>query len=395
MAKVALRNRRQSIEVARAGGNAPDPIIGASWVRSSGVVETSRTVVPVDIDPVDALTQWEESPIRRSGVSPEKKLAWAAEAGGLVAAVTNETGRILWSSGGRQMRRRAEQVGFMPGGCWDEASAGTNALGLALHTGEPATVFSAEHWIDAVHDWVCWSVPIHTPDGRILGVIDLSGRWDTASPMAALAVETIGRLIEEHLPLDAVCPSPPPQLELRLLGHAEVALGNRRLRLTPRQVELLAALALEGPATLDELRDRVYGDRPVALATAKAEVSHLRRLLGGAIGSRPYCLTLPVNVDVLNLRKMLEAGNVGAAVSLYAGQLLPESEAPFAIDNRHLIDALLRQSLLHSGSTSDLLRYAEVHRYDLAVLEKAVAQPTPSIALHHEAFARLERARRG
>ena len=31
---------------------------------------------------------------------------------------------------------------------------------LALMSGRPATVFCAEHWCDAVRDWVCWSVPV-------------------------------------------------------------------------------------------------------------------------------------------------------------------------------------------------------------------------------------------
>jgi hypothetical protein len=50
--------------------------------------------------------------------------------------VTDEDGRILWSAGGATMRRAAERRS-VPGGRWDEASAGTNALGLALLSGQP------------------------------------------------------------------------------------------------------------------------------------------------------------------------------------------------------------------------------------------------------------------
>ncbi|CAN5797134.1 hypothetical protein BH23ACT2_BH23ACT2_07290 [soil metagenome] len=105
-------------------------------------------------------------------------------------------------------------------------------------------------------------------------------------------------------------------------------------------------------------------------------------------------LTVPVRVDVLDLRQMLHAGDLSGATETYTGQLLPDSEAPFAVDNRHVIDVALRRSLLESGTTSDLLRFAEVHRHDEAVLQRAVQLTGPSDPLHHEAKARLELALR-
>merc|ERR1712218_433424 len=82
------------------------------------------------------------------------------------------------------------------------------------------------------------------------------------------------------------------RLSLRVLGESLVALDGKRLHYTPRQLELLTVLALRSTARLDELHDALYGARAVSTATVKAEISHLRRLLGGAIASRPYQLTL-------------------------------------------------------------------------------------------------------
>ncbi|MCU1392025.1 MAG: transcriptional regulator [Ilumatobacteraceae bacterium] len=395
MASSELRSRRRSIESARATGLAADPVIADSWQRCERDIDTHRVAAPVDSEPDEVRERWEASPIRRSGIGVEDQLARAAEAGGLIAAITDEDGRILWSSGSRQMRNAAEGVGFVPGGRWDEPSAGTNALGLALLTGAPSTVFSAEHWCESVQDWVCWSVPVRAPDGRRLGVLDLSGRWDTASPVAEMAVAALGRLVEEHLPGDVgTTAANTDQLELRLLGRLEVHLGGRRLALSPRQAELLAALALEGPSNLERLTDLVYGDHAVSPATVKAELSHLRRLLGGGIDSRPYRLVVPLKADVLDLRDKLHGGDLSGASQAYTGQLLPGSEAPFAIDHRHMIDVTLRRSLLESGSTAELLRYAEVHRFDEAVLEQAILVATPGDPLRHEAVARLENAQR-
>jgi DNA-binding winged helix-turn-helix (wHTH) protein len=72
-----------------------------------------------------------------------------------------------------------------------------------------------------------------------------------------------------------------------------VYLDGTRLRLTRRQTEILALLALN-PDGLDlgELHARLYGDRPVSLGTLKTEVSQLRALLGGHLESRPYRIAL-------------------------------------------------------------------------------------------------------
>lgn len=401
MATGSEHSRRQSVEARRLSGHAANPVIDESWDRCRPVVDQARSAAPVDAEPDEVRERWAASPIRRSGIDVAEQLGRAAEASGMIAAVTDADGRILWTAGSRRMRGAAEAVGFIPGGRWDEQSAGTNALGLALHTGQPAAVFSSEHWCESVQDWSCWSVPVSAPNGRRLGVLDLSGRWDSSSPIVELAVTSLGRLVEEHLPDDvglkvgAGGSAGEPELRLRLLGHPEVTLDGRALALTPRQGELLAALALEGPCDLDQLQQHVYGDRVLSRATIKAEISHLRRILGGGIESRPYRLTLPVRVDAIDLRRNLARGDVSSALDSYAGQLLPDSESPFAIDHRHLIDATLRRLLLEGGAPAELLRFADVHRFDEAVLERAIAICGHDDPLRHEARARLELAQRG
>ena len=394
MASRDLRNKRRSIESARSAGRAVDPTIGASWARCRSVVAETAPSTVIDSEPDEVRSRWEDSPIRRSGIDVEEQLGRAAEASGLIAAVTDDEGRILWTAGSPKMHRIAEGVGFVRGGRWDEESAGTNALGLALRSGRPATVFSAEHWCESVWDWVCWSVPVKARDGKPLGVLDLSGPWDQATPMAELAVAALGRLVEEHLPDDAAAiDGTAPDLTLSLLGHPSATLRGEPLALSPRQVELLAALVLNGPATLDELRYLVYGDRPLSPATIKAELSHIRQVLDGGIASRPYALTVAAQVDAVDVRDRVRAGDLAGAVDAYQGQLLPESDAPFAVEHRHLIDVMLRQCLLESGTPAELLRFAEVHRFDEAILERAIAESDRSDPIRHEAEARLHLAR--
>src|SRR5512139_2057316 len=144
-----------------------------SWRRSLATVDPAQTSAPTS-DADEASHRWRQSPLREPVLTVADELAAITEDAGFVAAVTDESGTILWTCGGRVMRRRAGAVNFAPGGRWDEHAMGTNALSLALRNGSPAAVFSAEHLVHALHGWVCYCAPIHGPDGSVLGVLDLS-----------------------------------------------------------------------------------------------------------------------------------------------------------------------------------------------------------------------------
>jgi hypothetical protein len=71
-----------------------------------------------------------------------------------------------------------------------------------------------------------------------------------------------------------------------------------RHRLTPRQAQLLVLLMRAGPAGLDAfaLSAAVFGDREHAV-TVRAEVSRLRRRMGGVLLARPY--RIAPNIDLV------------------------------------------------------------------------------------------------
>ena len=109
---------------------------------------------------------WRDSPLQTAVEHVEQELRRTAEDGDLVIAVTDADTRILWTYGGRVMRRKAETVNFVAGGRWDDESVGTNALDLANRLAQPAMVFSAEHYASIVHNWVCWAAPGARPRHR-------------------------------------------------------------------------------------------------------------------------------------------------------------------------------------------------------------------------------------
>ena len=358
------------------------PEILRSWERSAPVVGLDVSEAPLaDEDDTDSF--WTGSPLQVAVERVESELRRTAEDGDLVVAVTDPETRILWTYGGRVMRRKAERVNFVAGGRWDDTSVGTNALDLATRNDAPSMVFSAEHYAPIVHNWVCWAAPVHDPHtGEQLGVIDLSTTWDRTHPIGLATARVMARLIETAMPASAHHPSLlnggaaslNEGLGVRLLGTAEISLDGRRLLLNRRQTEIVALLALN-PAglSLEQLHSLLYGDQAVTLSTLKAEVSHLRSALEGQLASRPYRLMMPVQVDVNEVLRLLRSGQVRAAVSAYGGDLLPGTDSPALVDLGEYVAVAVREALLADPQPQAVARYTELAPYDTEVVEVCLA----------------------
>ena len=366
------------------------PEIASSWARSSAAVAADVTEAPL-ADEAETSALWRDSPLQVAVERVEDELRRTAEDGDLVLAVTDPDTRILWTYGGRVMRRKAESVNFVPGGRWDDQSMGTNALDLANRTDRPSMVFSAEHYAPVVHNWVCWAAPLVDPvSGRRLGVLDLSTSWDRTHPIGLATARVVARLIEGALPRSAYHPTvqgapgtagprsaydetADPGLVMTLLGTAETRLDGQRLLLNRRQTEILALLALHPEGlSLDQLHTLVYGEESVTFSTLKAEVSHLRAALGGQLSSRPYRLTMPVATDVEHVLFLLRHGQVAAAVEAYGGDLLPGTNSPALSELADYVAVALREALLATPDPDAVLRYAELAPHDAEVVERCL-----------------------
>lgn len=322
--------------------------VGRSWQRSARHLGPDRVEAPLLAEDV-ARERWQHSPVRAAVAALREELDRVVGDGGFIAAVTGADGTILWTHGSTWMRDRAARVHFVPGGRWDEASIGTNALDLALRTNTATQVFSAEHYSCAVHDWVCYSAPIQElRSGRVLGVLDLSTTWDRAQPLGLTAAKLLASNLSLLLPPTQATEGAVEGLDLRLLGHPQVRLHDRPVELPRRQLELLAVLSLHQEGmNLQALHAALHPDHTVRPSTVKAEVSHLRRALGEAVvASRPYRLTVPVRADHLDVLEDIAAGRLSRAVSAYAGPLLAGTESPALREHGHYLEAALRRAVL-------------------------------------------------
>lgn len=299
--------------------------------------------------------------IRRLLVEP------AADAN-LIVAVGNAEGHLLWVEGDDQARRRADAMGFVPGADWSEASMGTSAPGMALYSGRPVQVSRAEHFNPVVHPWSCSAVPLRDPaDGRIVGVIDLTGGDEAISPLALpllkAAAEAVHSAWREHL-LPSPVPAPVRGSILHVTGGLppRLAGSDGAWREIPgKHAEILTLLTWHG-AGLDgaELEELVYGYD--AGTTLRAEVHRLRRALeagvpGVTLRARPYRLEGALATDAVLAREALRRGEVSDALGHAAGSVLPRSAAPGIVEIRHQLNLALREAVLEDAEIEDLWTY--------------------------------------
>jgi transcriptional regulator of acetoin/glycerol metabolism len=135
------------------------------------------------------------------------------------------------------------------GACWSEAVRGTNALGTALVEARPTLIDCGEHYLDRLSDFSCTSVPIHCPQGNILGVLDLTregplGRAHDSTALLAMAVSQIeSRVFNTSYPDEIVLAfhSRRQYLESPWQGLLAVSLGGQILAVSAQACQLLHA----------------------------------------------------------------------------------------------------------------------------------------------------------
>jgi sigma-54 dependent transcriptional regulator, acetoin dehydrogenase operon transcriptional activator AcoR len=95
----------------------------------------------------------------------------------MILVLSDQDGIILEGKANAKMWRILERHRFYPGADWSEQVAGTNAIGTALLEGKPVQIFSAEHFCQGWHPWVCSAAPIRDPlTQQIIGVLNMTGK---------------------------------------------------------------------------------------------------------------------------------------------------------------------------------------------------------------------------
>ncbi|MGC5563446.1 GAF domain-containing protein [Streptomyces sp. FR-108] len=179
----------------------PRPVIEESWRRMlRGGVDPDHDFRAGLLDRDEIERRRRESPLRHVLPVLREGLLSVADVTRHIMVVADDEGRVLWREGSRPVLHRADGFGFELGAHWGENVVGTNGIGTPAVVRRPVQVFAAEHFVRTHATWTCTGAPITDPrDGRLLGVVDVSGPWETMHPSTLAWVDSVAKLAEARL----------------------------------------------------------------------------------------------------------------------------------------------------------------------------------------------------
>lgn len=392
----------------------PRRVVAESWERARGRrLDPERLLPEFEVAEGDIDEYRRQHPLSLLLPVVRTLLLNDIQGSGLLVAVGDEKGRLLWVEGDSSAKRSAEDMRFVEGAGWAESRVGTSAPGTALVLDHGIQIRGEEHFNVLVQNWSCTAVPIHDPVTRaILGFLDITGDDRAVGPHTLPLLQATAAAMEAELMVSKLRTSPrttPARSRiarasagapatLSILGR-DVALlsdGRRIVSLSARHSEILALLSWHSLGlSAEELASLVYGD-PGAVLTLRAEMVRLRHALEVldprlAPLSRPYRLLEALDSDVARVVTLLDRGAHRRAVEAYTGPVLPGSTAPGIEEIRESLSWRVRESLLSDASVDVLLDYAgAVGEDDRGILMAALGMLPPRSPRRAGIVARLE-----
>ncbi|MBO0767395.1 MAG: GAF domain-containing protein [Solirubrobacterales bacterium] len=179
-------------------------VITASWQRSLDAgVAADAEAAPLALSGDRLQRAREQSPLASAVEAVMDTLGDMAA--GHVVGISDADARLLWVLGEPSMVDAAKAMGFEAGADWSESATGTNAVGTAAAVDHSVQVFSAEHFVEAAHDWTCSAAPIHDPEtGQLIGVVDLTSPLQIAHPYTLSLANLAAKSAEVELHMQNV-----------------------------------------------------------------------------------------------------------------------------------------------------------------------------------------------
>ncbi|MDD2481633.1 MAG: sigma 54-interacting transcriptional regulator [Lutispora sp.] len=114
--------------------------------------------------------------------------------------LTDENGCILNVIGDEEILEEAFSLKMVPGAYMDEKNIGTNAMSLVLTEKKPVQISGEDHYINAYHKWTCSAAPIMDVNNKLIGVLDLTGYYNSVNShtlgMVVAAVNAMEKMLE-------------------------------------------------------------------------------------------------------------------------------------------------------------------------------------------------------
>jgi len=187
-------------------GDAPEglvePHVVRSWERSQrfGLNESGIAIATDSLDRVALKTEQNRHRLLINHGRPimEHVYEQIRESGSMVI-LADANGLVLETVGDPDFVDRADRVALSAGASWDENQRGTNAIGTALAEEAPIEILGAEHFLAHNSFLTCCASPIFGPDGRLIGVLDISGDYRSYQRHTLGLVRMSSKFVERRL----------------------------------------------------------------------------------------------------------------------------------------------------------------------------------------------------
>ncbi len=116
-----------------------------------------------------------------------------------MVVLTDAQGTILHTLGDDDFLEKADRVALCAGVAWSEQSKGTNAIGTAIAEQAPTLVHADQHFLTINHFLTCSAAPIIDHQGRLIGVLDVTGDQRSFHKHTMALVRMSAQMIENQL----------------------------------------------------------------------------------------------------------------------------------------------------------------------------------------------------
>ncbi len=179
-----------------------DPFVARSWLRSrtAGLApdEPRRDAPHLSAFELQQALERQRELLNHAAPVMDYLHAQTRDTGSLVV-LADHRGLLLRSLGDAKFLNRAEQIALAPGASWHEQDRGTNAIGTALAEQVAVSVHGNEHYLDRNGFLTCAAAPVVAPDGRLVGVLDVSGEQHSRRLQTPGLVRAAAQMVENGL----------------------------------------------------------------------------------------------------------------------------------------------------------------------------------------------------
>lgn len=193
--------RLQFLEQGNMAESVVNKTIARSWQRSlDNGINASQPLSTATLDRVELEKKRSKHHLLLTQAKPEITALYEQIAHSYsMVALTEAEGVILHSEGQHLLVDLAPSEIMSPGYSWCEQERGTNAIGTAIVEQRPVAVQGAEHFVEQLHGFSCYAVPIFGPNQQLLGTLNITNAFAAHQQHTLALVKMAAQQIENRV----------------------------------------------------------------------------------------------------------------------------------------------------------------------------------------------------